>query len=420
MKKSIQLGALSVINIGISFLFQWYIVIKVGPGTDTDALFAGMTLPQMIITIVSGSLMGVMVPLLAGEDKQRQKNDAWSFFIIVACLFGLLSGILYLTAWLWIPLTVPGFDHAAKELTIKIAQIQLIGMFFTAINGVQWATSYSQEKFILSEIAPIISGLISAVILVWLLPIYGVIGAAWSTVLRVVIQSLLLMPAMGRPHLDKIFNSTVQTAFYRMKPILIGSVYYKTDPFIERYLLSYSNNGDLSLYYLAQQIYSSLNQIISKAISSPLVPRLSSLYKLNNFKEFQRITFEKSKQITYISIAMLVILLVPGFEFFMFVITYLNLKFNNFDQLRWILLCLSGVFLFGAVGQIFSSSLYSIGDTHSVAKISVITYSVYVPIKIVSFYTFGITGLAVSTSILYVSDSLIMAYVIQKKIRKAY
>lgn len=419
MKRSIQLGALSALNIAISFLFQWYIVIKIGPGKETDALFAGMTLPQIIITIVSGSLMGVMVPLLAGEDKQRQKNEAWNFFIIIGFIFGLLSSVLYLTAFLWIPLTVPGFDDATKELTIKITQIQLIGMFFSAVNAVQWAAYHSQEKFILSEITPIISGLISVAFLICLLPLYGVIVAAWCTVLRVAIQTLLLMPAMGRLHINKVINSTVQTAFRRMKPILLGSVYYKTDPFIERYLLSYSNNGDLSLYYLAQQIYSSLNQVLSKAICAPLLPRISSLYKLNNFVEFKSVIFEKTIQISLISFLMMGIILVPGLEFFKFAIDYLHLKFNNLDQLRWILLCLSGVFIFGAIGQIFSSALYSSGDTHTVVKISVITYSFYVPIKIISFYVFGITGLAVSTSILYIADCIIMARVTQKIIGKA-
>ena len=71
MKQAIQLGTLSAANIGIAFLFQWYVLTQLGPGIETDALFAGMTLPQLVLTVISGSLMHVLVPLLAGEDQDR-------------------------------------------------------------------------------------------------------------------------------------------------------------------------------------------------------------------------------------------------------------------------------------------------------------------------------------------------------------
>jgi len=83
MKKAVQLGAISAGNIGIVFVIQWYVLIQLGPGIETDALFAGMTIPQLALTIISGSLMHVLVPLLSGEDEKKLKHDAWGFFLIV-------------------------------------------------------------------------------------------------------------------------------------------------------------------------------------------------------------------------------------------------------------------------------------------------------------------------------------------------
>ena len=59
MKQAIQLGTLSAANIGVAFLFQWYVLTHLGPGIETDALFAGMTLPQLVLAVISGSLMHV-------------------------------------------------------------------------------------------------------------------------------------------------------------------------------------------------------------------------------------------------------------------------------------------------------------------------------------------------------------------------
>ena len=66
MKQAMQLGTLSAASIGVAFLFQWYVLTQLGPGMETDAFFAGMTLPQLVLAVISGSLMHVLVPLTSG------------------------------------------------------------------------------------------------------------------------------------------------------------------------------------------------------------------------------------------------------------------------------------------------------------------------------------------------------------------
>lgn len=102
MKQTVQLGALSAANIGIAFLFQWYVLTQLGPGPESDALFAGMTIPQLVLAVISGSLMHVLVPILAGESEDRLRHDAWGLLVLVGGLFGLLATALYAAAPWWI------------------------------------------------------------------------------------------------------------------------------------------------------------------------------------------------------------------------------------------------------------------------------------------------------------------------------
>ena len=415
MKQTVQLGILSAVNIGIAFLFQWYALTQLGPGIETDALFAGMTLPQLILTIISGSLMHVLVPMLAGEEEDRLHHDAWAFFYLVGGLFGLLACILYVTAQWWIPLTVPGFDEAGKALTVELTRIQMIGMVFTAVNSVQWAVYHARQQFVLGELIPSLSGVLSFVILIWALPKYGVIAAAWVNVLRSGLQTLLLMPAMGSPILPDLRRPAVSTAWKRIKPILFGSAYYKSDPLVDRLLLSFASSGSLSLYYLAQQIYSAINQVINKAISAPLVPLLSNLYKNSDATGFRKACYRKGVQVCAVGFVGILLIIVFGNNVLNLIVGHGSVNAENINQLHWMLICLSGVFFGGAVGQIFSSSFYATGDTKTVVKISIITYSIYIPCKLLGYYVFGITGLAVATSILYIVDCFVLAYVMVKK-----
>jgi peptidoglycan biosynthesis protein MviN/MurJ (putative lipid II flippase) len=52
----------------------------------------------------------------------------------------------------------------------------------------------------------------------------------------------------------------------------------------------------------------------------------------------------------------------------------------------------------GACGQVISGAFYAIGDTRTPTLLFIVTYTVYLPIKIVVFLKYGLMGLALATS----------------------
>jgi putative peptidoglycan lipid II flippase len=76
---------------------------------------------------------------------------------------------------------------------------------------------------------------------------------------------------------------------------------------------------------------------------------------------------------------------------------------------------LGGMFVGGAIGQGLSSSFYALGDTKTPTKISVCTYTLYIPIKILAFHFFSMMGLALATSIYYLTNVALQAYGLQRR-----
>ena len=345
MKQIFQLVALSTANISIGFLFQWYVLTQLGPGIETDGLFAGMTIPQLVLAVISGSLMHVLVPILAGEDEDRLRHDAWGLLVLVGGLFGMFAAILYLAAPWWVPLTFPGFDEAGKALTVALTRIQLIGMVFAAINGVQWAAYDARQHFVWPEFSPILASTFALLLLIWALPIYGVIAAAWISSLRMAVQTLLLAPGIGRPVPLDLNSAAIQQAWLRIKPLIVGTAYYKTDPLVDRFLLSMANSGNLSLYYLAQQIYGAASQVLNKAISAPLVPLLSRLHKAGDREGFHSVYHRKLLVLGLISIVVLLLLGLIGQGILTILVGHGNVTDSNIIELWWIMIWLSGMFM---------------------------------------------------------------------------
>jgi len=415
MKQTLQLGALSAANIGIAFLFQWYVITQLGPGLESDALFAGMTIPQLVLAVISGSLMHVLVPILAGESEERLRHNAWSLLVLIGGLFGFLSVVLYATAPWWVPFTVPGFDEAGKTLTVELTRIQLVGMVFTAINGVQWAAYHARQQFLWAEFTPILASTFALLLLVWALPHYGVIAAAWIGSLRMALQTLLLSLGMGRPVRPSLKSLAIQQAWYRIKPLLLGTAYYKTDQLIDRFLLSTASSGSLSLYYLGQQIFGAANQVLNKAIVAPLVPMLSKLYKAGDTAGFKRAYRRKLIQMAGISLFSLLILGFFGQYLLSLLVGYGKLSSQNLELLWLMMLLMSGQFAIGNLGMIMTAMFYSVGDTKSPTIVGVVAYTLGVTIKILMFYYAGALGLALGVTIYFIISLSLMAQKIHVK-----
>jgi putative peptidoglycan lipid II flippase len=407
---TLKLVALSTGNLGLAFLFQWYVLTQIGPGVATDALFAGMAVPQVILAIVANSLTHVLVPLLAGEAEAIMRRDAWTFLWLTGAVFGGLALLLIVLAPAWMGMLLPGFSADAQDLARTLTQIQLVGMVFAAISGVQTALHHAQARFVWPELSQALIGAGIFVGLVITLPRFGVFAAAWLATLRLMLQTLALLPAMGRPRRLTLANPTISSAWQRMQPLILGTAYYKTDPLIDRFLLSYAVPGSMSLYYLAQQLYGAVAQILSRALVAPVVPLLGSTFKHGDLVGFRKAWRSRLAALIVVCVVAVAGLVLVGLPFLRLLIGHGSVTDSNVSTLWWIMVWLVGMFVGGVVGQIAATTFYAKGDTRTPTRISVWTYTGYIPAKIAAFFFGGLAGLAVVTSVYYVLNALLLLH----------
>lgn len=413
--QALKLGTMSAANISSNLLFQWIVLTMLGPGKFTDALFAGLTLPQLFTAIVSSSLTQVLVPILANESHEDQRRDAWTLFFYSAALFGVVAIGLIISADWWVPLIVPGFGADVKLITVELASISILGIVFTGMSAVQAAVGYARYKFIWVDAAQVIANLSSVLLLIWLLPNYGVWAAAWISVLRLFLQAALLMPMMGRPTMPDRKRQTTQIAWQRLKPVLIGASYYKLDPLVDRFLLSTASAGSMSLMYLAQQLHSASSQIITKAFAVPAITAMAEAHiSLNRsvFVSRVRLTFWLMLSVCLLGICVI------GFvgEFFLtWGMSHGEFTSSHAREL-WVLLLLSaGMLLGGALGSLTAGAFYSKGDTRTPTWLGSLAFTLGIVLKITMFKQYGVQGLAVAISIYYLFSMSLQLFVLWRR-----
>lgn len=414
IRLSLTLAGLAICNALLAVLMPWFIITRLGVGIETDAFFASGALPQLIFLVASFSITQVLVPLLATEDEENFRRDAWGFFLAVSGFFCLTSAILFLTAPLWVSLIVPGFSEPARQLTITLSRIQLLSMIGNAAVVVLWSLYYARQKYLWTELSSVLANAVSLLFLFWTLSHYGIVAAAWATVLNLGLKVVLLMPALGRWEWPQWNSYAMKEAWRRIKPFLLGQTYAKSDPLIDRFLTSLTTAGNLSLLYIGQQLYSSINLITTKAISTPSVPRLALAAKFGEWSNFRRIYHQRLFWMLGITIAAAVGLFASGEPLLRLMIGHGGITAQNVHTLWWIMVALSGVLIGGAAGQVISGAFYAIGDTRTPTVLFIGTFTVYVPIKILAFLRYGVIGLAVVTSAHLVVNFLLQLAVLER------
>jgi peptidoglycan biosynthesis protein MviN/MurJ (putative lipid II flippase) len=75
---------------------------------------------------------------------------------------------------------------------------------------------------------------------------------------------------------------------------------------------------------------------------------------------------------------------------------------------------LAGFLIGGASGQIAATTFYAMGDTRTPTRMSIITYSIYIPAKIIIFLRYGLLGLALVNSIYLLVNLTILVVLLEK------
>lgn len=413
--QSASLATLSAVNALLALLMTWYIVAHTGVGAQTDAFFASAVIPQFAFLLLTTTLLPVLVPLLATRADAEFSHDVWSFFSLTGAIFIVLAVVLYLSVNAWVPWFVPGFSAQAKTLTASLTRIQLVSMVLNALIVTLWAAHHARHKFVWVELSAILANCAGVSFLVLTISHFGIWAAAVNTIFYNTLKLAFLVPILGRFRLPAWRSPLIREALHRLKPLLPGQVYLRTDPALDRFLTSMTGAGTLSLLHVAQQIYASITLLLGKAVVAPMAPKLAVYAREERWSSYRR--HYESRLLLLLAITILgVLIVITGAPWGRMFLAELGIGPGNVHTLWLTLIALGGTLVGGALVQATAGAFYGMGNTKTPTKVSTVLYTLYIPIKIIAFIKFGLIGLAVSMSSYFLTNSLTQFWLLRRKL----
>jgi putative peptidoglycan lipid II flippase len=414
MKQGVLIAALNGANVVAMFATQLLLYRAFGASHDTDVYFAAAAIPQLLAMVLTTAASAVLVPLFARQERSEQNRNAWGFLIVTVTAAVIGAVVLVPAAHVLVPLLWPGFSGPQAELALALIQIHLASCPLIVATIVLTSLQHARNHFAQTELLNLGLSCSVAIALLALLPRFGVQAAAWLLAGRYAVQ-VLILGRFAQPVTLHLNWACLATAWQRSRLLLAGNAFFKTDVLIDRYLLSMGAVGTLSLFALAQTMFGAVAGMIGQAWGNATVPRLATHFAEQNAEAFVGLYRHSKQRILIVSTSLVTLCcwLVPPT---LAALTGRLLTPNSGEPLWLLLLALSGIPIFGALGSLVSGAFYALGDTKTPTYTSALTFVAFVGMKVWVFGSFGLLAFCALTTAYYAANALILGRLLKRSI----
>lgn len=427
-RPNLRLGlALSVVTISqlaSSFGIQWYTVVQLGAGAETDALYAGATLPQIVMVIMIQPFGFVLTPMLSVRDESQRRAAGWWLFWFVAVLCAFIALILVLLAPLAVPWTVPGFSSSTVQLSVELTRIQTVGVVGAGCEVVLSSLYRAGHRFIWPALSVLLSSLVGWAVLILGIQSGGVTLAAWVQVLTYAGPILFLIPSIGRyPSGDRAgIGGILRELWCQTRPLMASAAFCRTGFVVDRFLTSLLAPGSVVVLELVLRIQTAMVRIFNEGVTTPLVPLLSTLSDRRSWQAFQKQYRDRFLYLSLISLVAVVALVTGAllaYDLYQTedeTVIVGTLRPQDLKQFVIILVGSMGVLMFGSINHLFMSAFFAQGDTKTPTKIQVLTTSIGIVLKGLGFLFAGLLGITVAISVSYLFEGVLLGVLLHRRV----
>lgn len=379
-----------------------------GAGLEVDAYFAASTIPQLLLAVLSSSIINAFLPFFI--SKKRDGNHvAWPLAnkAIRLLFFSLLSLaiISYLFSFPFIKLINPGFSLDTARLTASLFGVFFFAAPFSGTSILLTALHFSFHRFIFPTLAQLINSGLTIAFLLAFHNSLGIKSLVWGTFVGSVCQFLLLLKfplAKGKDVLKSQASWKEISVFWRLLfPLLLASLFYRANPLVERYLASKLGEGNIAYLGYATRIITALTILLSQGISTVLFPRMAEAAAASDLKKLAKTFSSTIQNLFFLVIPTGVFLFCQSQPIVSLLFERGNFSSSATKAISLALLAYGGYFILGVLALPIVNIFYSLQETRLVAGIGIFGFGIYVALAIFLSRYFGFVGIALASSFQY-------------------
>ena len=271
-----------------------------GTGPEIDAFATANQLPELLLALLAaGALSAAFIPVYSGYLTQSRRRDAESLAGTVLTLTMLVMGTACFLAILAAPWLVrvalaPHFPAETQQLTTQMMRIFLLAAALISVSGVFGSVLHSHQHFLTPALGTVLIDLGQITGILLLVPIWGVYGMAWGSVLGAALTVLVQLPALARQRLRlrlqiNLRLKGVQEVVRLMGPRIVTLSAFQAVDLVFIRLASALPAGSIAAFHYAMLVMLSMpKSLFGIAISQVIFPTMAEQYNTGSGRQLRQ------------------------------------------------------------------------------------------------------------------------------------
>lgn len=425
-KVFILVTILSIISKGFGFFRDMIITSYIGFGAQTDGILLAISIPTTLTSLFQTTVRTTFSPIFSSLYKENQTKSNEIFNNIKNQIYILLIAytvFFYKTSDLFVKLIAPGLNDNQQQITLQLIQITSILILFYGVFYVINGYLQAIQIYSVAEISGILNNIVIITIVITMYEkydyhtvIYGyVLGALFQ-----VIYSYINLKLRTNYHFKNYLDIKDKTSidFYNMaKYVLLSSFLSQATSFADKIVGSFLIEGSISALNYANIVKNTFLTLFLGTLSSMLFPKMSMKFK-ENIVEFNKTVIKQVKIFILMSSYIAIITFANSNEIIRVLFDRGKFTSQGVIMTSSVLKIYSLGFILWSVRETFLKAFYSSKNTKIPVLTSFVSLLINMLFNIVLSYFFNYKGLAMSTNLSLLINSIILIYLYKNKFKQ--
>jgi putative peptidoglycan lipid II flippase len=401
-------SVVKVASLGKEMMVSRYL----GAGDSLDAFYVAFLLPTFLVGIIASSCNEAFIPTYIEVRENEGLDAAQRVFagvavVNVAILIALGFALAGSQRWL-LPLLGSGFSLTKLALTQRLFFILLASLFVGGLSALWKAALNAHECFALTAIAPITIPVMIAILLLASPSEWRIFALVIGTVAGVACELVILGYGLRRHGLALVprwsgFDLRLRQVLKQAAPSAAAGILMGCTSLIDQAMAAMLHSGSVSALNYANKLVPVLLGIGSSSLSVAILPALSRLSAGRDWRGMRHIVSSYTRIIFLVGVPATVILIALSEPIVRMVFQGGAFTSQNTHLVASVqsLLCLEVPFY--AAAMLCVSALCALKRNDVLIWGTMIAVFENVVLNYVFMKMFGLAGIALSTSAVYIT-----------------
>jgi putative peptidoglycan lipid II flippase len=400
---------LTALSAVLGFLRDVVIAGVFGAGAQLDAFLVAQGLMNLVLALIAGAMAKSTVPVLAAQisadgDSNKAAHTLSVVLTVTLTILGLGSLIMALAAPLVVTVLAPGFKGEQAELAASLTRIVLIATVLISGTNLLAAAAEAHRRFFWSAMQGVPFNLIMIVAAVGFGPRYGVYALAVGFVVGsgarflcqfVPIHALKLRLRASWDLKDPGFRSIAKL----IPPLLVGSALGNANTMVDRAVGSMVGEGTISALSYAWRIISLGQTLLVASLLTALYPAFGAAAGSRDLPELRRLVGRGLSTVATVLLPVCGFLVVCSVPLVALIFEHGSFSPADTQRTAKAMLWYAPALLALGWREMVVRASYAMGDSRRPVTVFVMAMTINVIGDFTLGLTFGIAGIAASTSL---------------------